>query len=157
MGLLALAFYRERPVAPVSLSSEQIRVKPKDSFRAFFCKPSNVLIVLSSSVFCSNTICYAIVMQSGLQMFGATTSSLTPYVLLALPASLLVPLPVSVLAGRLAKFKIFIVGFNLLALLALLINVSLLHFGHSSSLGPTYLFLSVSSTAAQSLSYEALS
>ena len=36
VSILAFTFYRNAPSVPVSVSSEGIRVKPKDSFKFFF-------------------------------------------------------------------------------------------------------------------------
>ena len=88
---------------------------------------------------------------------GVTTSSLTPYVLLAIPGAIIVSIPISVLAGRIANFKALMVSLNLLALLALIGNLALIHFKQSYFLGPSFLILTISANTVQALSYEVLS
>ena len=133
LGVTALLFYRNAPSVPISLSSEVIRIKPRDSFKAFFSNSSAVLFVLNDSFQVAAVTCYGMIMQSGFQNYGVSTSKLKLYVLISLPLFAIVAPPVSILAGKMAKYKVFLIGLNISSLIALVILLMLINL-HSSFL-----------------------
>lgn len=58
-------------------------------------------------------------MQSAFASYGANTSSLNSYVLISIPSCILIVIPISILAGKIGKFKVFLVGFSFLGFIAL--------------------------------------